>query len=243
MAKKLVFAILSLLLISIPQIIAENYYADITVQVDDAGFVTIEGKTNNPSLLAEDSQKYTSKTGDYWVLNISNTDIFSDYVYTILLPEQSSINYIRSSSNFRIEQNEGKLAVKGFGQNESIAITVQYQIGKVNVSDFSRIILIIFSLAVLAAALFLVSRFIKKRKKSDDHKTKKEEFNMTGLSSRQKSIVKVILQENKPITQSKIQSLLKLPKASVSRNIHSLELKGIIEKERTGMSNIIKLKK
>jgi uncharacterized membrane protein len=34
-----------------------------------------------------------------------------------------------------------------------------------------------------------------------------------------------------------------MPKASVSRNIRRLELKGLIEKEQIGMSNIIRLKK
>jgi len=242
MVKKLIFLVL-ILAACIPQIIAESYYADIDVNVDNAGFVTIEGKTDNPDLAVEDTQKYTSKKGNYWILNISNKDIFSDYVYSVLLPEHSSINYIKSSSSFRIEQNDGNLVVKGFGQNESLSILIQYQVGKSDVSDYSSIILIIVSMMILVIIVFFLFRFIKKSKKSAEPKSKKEEFNIMGLTARQKSIVKVLMQENKPLTQAKIQSLLKLPKASVSRNIHSLELKGIIEKEKIGMSNLIKLKK
>ena len=44
------------------------------------------------------------------------------------------------------------------------------------------------------------------------------------------------------MTQTDIESELKLPKSSVSRNIHTLELKGKIEKEKVGMSNKIQIK-
>jgi uncharacterized membrane protein len=34
-----------------------------------------------------------------------------------------------------------------------------------------------------------------------------------------------------------------MPKAAVSRNVHSLEIKGLIEIEKVGMSNLVRLKK
>jgi len=55
--------------------------------------------------------------------------------------------------------------------------------------------------------------------------------------------MKLLIKEKRPLTQAEIEKELKIPKASVSRNIRTLELKGRIEKEKTGMSNMIKLRK
>jgi uncharacterized membrane protein len=53
----------------------------------------------------------------------------------------------------------------------------------------------------------------------------------------------ILVENKKPMTQAQIQTELKIPKASVSRNIKSLELKGLIEKESAGISNLIRIKK
>jgi len=53
----------------------------------------------------------------------------------------------------------------------------------------------------------------------------------------------LLLKSKIPMTQNDIQRELGIPKASVSRNIRRLELKGLIEKEKIGMSNLIKIKK
>jgi len=39
------------IIIFFPSILALEYYADVTIDVTDAGFVTIEGNTNYPKLL------------------------------------------------------------------------------------------------------------------------------------------------------------------------------------------------
>jgi uncharacterized membrane protein len=64
-----------------------------------------------------------------------------------------------------------------------------------------------------------------------------------GLNQRQKEIVKLLVDRNIPLTQTDIQKELNIPKAAVSRNIRGLELKGLIEKEQIGMSNLIRIKK
>ena len=51
------------------------------------------------------------------------------------------------------------------------------------------------------------------------------------------------MKENRSMTQTEIQKQLSIPKSAVSRNIGALELKGLIEKETIGMSNLIRLKK
>ena len=70
-----------------------------------------------------------------------------------------------------------------------------------------------------------------------------EEYNLKGLNERQKKIMNLLLERKTPLTQTDIQKELKIPKAAVSRNIRGLELKGLIEKENIGMSNLIRLKK
>ena len=102
-------------------VLADNYYADITINVDNSGFVTIEGTTNHPDLLAENTEIYTSKKQSYWLLNITKDEIFSDFVYVVTLPEGASINYVKSSSFIRIEEDLGSLVVKGFGQNKTFS--------------------------------------------------------------------------------------------------------------------------
>ena len=80
----------------LPSIIAFEYYADVTINITEAGFVTIEGNTNYPKLLIQDTQNYTSKTQSEWFLNISFDEIFSEYFFKVLLPKSSSIYNINS---------------------------------------------------------------------------------------------------------------------------------------------------
>ena len=52
---------LFLVLVYLPSVYADEYYADISINVDDSGFVIIDGVTNHPNLLAENTEVYTSK--------------------------------------------------------------------------------------------------------------------------------------------------------------------------------------
>ena len=82
-----------------PREIAEQYYADVTINVDNSGFVTVDGITNHPDLLINNTELYTSKKQSYWLLNITKEDIFSDFIYSLTLPSGSSINYVKSSGS------------------------------------------------------------------------------------------------------------------------------------------------
>ena len=101
--------LLLLILLFLPIAYAADYYADISINVDESGFVTIEGSTDHAHLLAEDTQIYTSKKQSYWLLNITKQETFSDFIYSLNLPSSASINYIKSSGSFRIETNNRKL--------------------------------------------------------------------------------------------------------------------------------------
>jgi uncharacterized membrane protein len=243
--------VIFLIILTIPIVYAEDYYADVEITVDNAGFVTIDGITNHPDLLINNTELYTSKKQSYWLLNITREDIFSDIVYTVTLPIGSSINYVKTSGFMRIQEEQGKLTIFGFGQNKSFSIVVQYQVGKpadtIQTFDFSSFLLIINISLIILIVIYFVNKSLWKKKENkkimtdlDDIKT---EFSLKGLSDRQKKIIDLLIQKKGPLSQSIIQKELDIPKAAVSRNINSLELKGLIEKEKIGMSNLIRLKK
>jgi uncharacterized membrane protein len=228
-----------------PIISAEVYYADITIDVDSTGFVTIDGVTNYPELITKNTEIYTSKKQSYWWLNITKNDVFSDYFYVLTLPKGSSINYIKSLGYIRIEENQGSLIVKGFGENESLSILVQYQINKLSEDmnlklDYLFIFLIV---VIIGLILLIIYSLFSKKLRQEPEKINENITDYKGLNKRQKEIIKLLIDRKIPLTQTDIQRELNLPKAAVSRNIHGLELKGLIEKEKIGMSNLIRIKK
>ena len=120
--------LLILFMLFLPIAHAADYYADIEAEVDETGFIVIKGDTNHPSLLTEGTEEHTSKKQSYWLFDISTEEIFSNYFVLLSLPEGASVNYVKSSGNFRIESVGKGLAVRVFGENEKMSIKVQYQI-------------------------------------------------------------------------------------------------------------------
>jgi uncharacterized membrane protein len=232
-----------LFIIFLPSISAKDYYADVTIDVDSSGFVTINGITNHPDLLVENTEIYTSKKQSYWLLNITKDDVFSDFLYDLILPKGSSINYIKSSGFIGIEENKGNLFVRGFGENETFSVLIQYQITKFTENQIFKLDFIFISLIFLIIILIIILVCIIIKEKSNIEKTKLDDNNYKGLNQRQKEIMNLLIDKNTPLTQTEIQRELKIPKAAVSRNIRRLELKGLIEKEQIGMSNLIRIKK
>jgi len=241
--KRIFLCTLILLIIYLPTTSAQDYYADVTINVNSYGFVTIDGTTNYPDLLTKNAEIYTSKKQSYWLLNITKDENFTDFIYVLTLPEHSSINYIKSSGSIRIEEDQGKLIVNGFGENELFSIQIQYQIGKSTEEEFIKFdpifIFLIAAIIVLIAILFGI--FVKEKVKTKD--LNEDSIDFKGLNQRQKQIMKLLIDRKTPLTQTDIQRELNIPKAAVSRNIRGLELKGLIEKEQIGMSNLIRLKK
>jgi len=227
----------------------DAYYADVTITVDASGFVTIDGLTDYPGLLVKDTQNYTSKQQSIWLLNITKVGQFSEFVYVLTLPKGSLINYIKASGSIRIEENQGSLVIRGFGENDSLSIVVQYQIAKSTESFFQgNLIYFIMIPTIVIVVILLVFFLIQEKKTRVSIPTKRGEpatpsIEWKGLNHRQKQIMQLLSETTIPLTQTDIQKQLQIPKASVSRNIHGLERKGLIEKEQIGMSNLIRLKK
>lgn len=229
--KALALAIAALLLM--PYVYAAGYYADLKVDIDAQDYVTIKGNTNHPSILTESTDKLISKTQGKRLLEIKTQEQFSQYIIELNFPSSTAINYVKSEGLFRIESSIGKLTLVTFAENKPIDIKIQYQIGKSNNYLYW---LLLLPLGAIAAFYLL------KRKKKLPEKKEEKQVSMKGLTYRQKQIAELLISKNKPLTQTEIEEELKIPKSSISRNIHTLELKGIIEKEKTGMSNKIALK-
>lgn len=236
---------LLVLLFLLPSYPGQQYYADITITVDSSGFVTIEGLTNYPNLTIKNTEEYTSKQQSFWLLNITKQDRFSEFVYELILPKGASINYIKSSGFLQIEEKLGYLTIRGFGENESLSVLVQYQIEKKAGSFlYDTIVYLILIPTVIIVSIFVLLLSYKEKNKKTEKKSDTTFLrDAKGLNSRQKQIIRLLQQTNMPVTQTDIQKELQIPKASVSRNIHGLERKGLIEKEQIGMSNLIRLKK
>jgi len=241
--KRIFLCTLIILIIYLPSTSAQDYYADLKIDVDPYGFVTIEGTTNHPDLLAKNTEIYTSKKQSYWLLNITKNENFTDFVYVLTLPTGSSINYIKSSGFIQIEDEQGNLIINGFGENELFSIQIQYQIGKLTDEESIKLdpifIFLITIIIILIAILFGI--FLKEKTKTQN--LIKDGYDFKGLNQRQKQIMNLLIDKKTPLTQTDIQKQLNIPKAAVSRNIQRLELKGLIEKEQSGMSNLIRLKK
>lgn len=242
----ILFCAMSLLVI--PSVSADEYFADITIEVDEAGFVTIDGTTNYPNLLVSDSSKYTSKTQSYWLLNITMDELFMDVVFDVTFPKGTSINYLKTSSKIRLEAEEKSIQLKGFIENDTFSLLVQYQIEKTHddtASLFENPLgILIVSLIVYSLLLAGVFWWYKTpRTKNNAVKTLPAAPELKGINERQKQIISLLEEKKVPLTQTDLQKELNIPKAAVSRNIRGLERKGLIEKEQIGMSNLIRLKK
>jgi len=240
----IIFLIISLIF---PVLYAEDFYADVEIIVDNTGFITIDGITNHPDLIINNTELYTSKKQSYWLLNITIEDIFSEFIYSVTLPIDSSINYIKTSGSMRIQEEQGKLIINGFGQNKTFSIIVQYQVKKTaDIETTDNLFLLIPIIIIGLAVILVVFYYFSKRKDTTKISEKIEEPDydeLRGLSDRQKKIMELLIQKNRPLSQTAIQKELDIPKSAVSRNISSLELKGLVEKENIGMSNLIRLKK
>lgn len=222
-----------LLLVFSPSVLSYDNYADIKIEVDESGTVDIYGKTNI-DILGENFDNFTSKNGRYWILNYSIDETLSDYIIEIVLPKNVEINYMKLPSVNRIILND-KTRIITSGSNSDFSVVIQYALFK-DVYKYSIFIMLIISLFSLFLIFGVLLYYYKKTKK-------KIKIDMSKLTDRQKDIMNIILKNPNGITQGKLEQLTGLPKASLSRNIASIERLELIEKQEYGMSNLITLKK
>lgn len=227
MFKKIPFIILSIILCS--YLVSANYYADVVIDVHENGLVEIKGDSNHQILKNGIYDNLTTKQKGYWILNISTKEKFSEYIYELNLPKNSQINYLGVFGIDKFEDING-LKISGNVRNKPFAIVVQYKhrIIKTSYLPFlsSAVLFIIFTVSVY---------FYKK------NKIPKKTYHKENFSEREFLIIQLLLKNNSCLTQAELEKKTTLPKASLSRNIESLLRKKIIEKNKSGMTNKIKL--
>ncbi len=238
------------MILIIGTVYSANYYADLNIQVDNQGYTTITGNSNYPNLTTTSTPEYTSKKGAYWTLNITKPKQFSEFIYTLQLPETASINYIKTTGTINIQNQGNKLTIKGYGENKPLEILIQYKINKETNNVIMTITAAIISIITAASVYYLYKKKKKTKKQARKKSTRKKKEKkrtkpkkLPPLPERQKQIMQLLIDKRKPLTQAQIRKELNLPKASTTRNINALELKGLIIKEKAGITNIIRIKK
>lgn len=220
---------------------AETYYADININVMENGNAVIEGISNHPMLLPGTYPDYTSKEKTVWTLNISPSGIFSEYLVEISFPPDAEVKYLKLPSILSIREEAGSVIVTSSGSDSELFILAQYQIkSSRETADYFTLI----AAALLTASVLLVVYWLFfLRKPSGKENATNLHYNPDALTERQKQIMDIVVRNNGSITQSQLQKLTCLPKASLSRNVDGLIRKGILTKEEKGMTNLICMRK
>ncbi len=249
--KSSIFILFSILFL-LTSVYSQNY-ADVEIFVESDGSVTIEGTTNyEPFNNIVDSQQFTSKKGEYWILNITTNEIFDSFIYELNLPEGSQINYIKTTPNMRIDQDGTRIKLIGTGENKHFTIIVQYKINS-NSTFFTQnkiiTFLIIIVFVIMVGSSYLFYRVLQRTKQipiKDINGSKDEQikstYDINNFPERQQEIIKLV-EKNKKMTQKQLEQSMNIPKSSVSRNVQTLVIKGILRKESAGQSNYITLNK
>ncbi len=245
--KTLKIYLIFILFLLIPVSYAQNY-ADITIEVFENGAITIEGTTNYPQLQnITSSQEFTTKKGKFWILNITTKENLDTFLFELILPEGSTTNYIKTTPTFRIENKDNKIHLIGTGENKPLTLIVQYQVkpqitttAQNNLTNFLWLFLIV---VILILAITAGIKFSKTNQKEINNKeeTSESKIDLSILPQRQQDIINILKEKGK-ITQKQLENLMQIPKSSVSRNVKTLEIKHIIEKQQIGNTNYLSLK-
>jgi uncharacterized membrane protein len=247
---------------------AQSYYADVKIVVDMAGETQISGISNHPELAPRITQQYTSKQGEFWVLNITLPENFSEYIYEIEFPKNTAINYLSVPKSFRMESN-GNIRIIATGMEQPFFILAQYSFGPKPYSpySFSPEMLLIFlgSLGLIVIALYPYMKdmhrngthsesggseeWVCPKETQPEAKIKEniqkeppkplKAYNPALFTERQNKILEIIAREGGHATQAKIQKETNIPKASLSRNIDALVRRKVILRERKGMTMVL----
>lgn len=73
-------------------------------------------------------------------------------------------------------------------------------------------------------------------------KEKKKKLDLSGLDKNEKEVVFILRSENGTIFQADLMEKLEIGKVGITRLLDKLEAKGLIERKRRGMNNVVVLK-
>ena len=229
--EKALLSVIALLLV-ICSVSAQEFYADMEIEIDESGKAFFSGTTNHPDLNLSESDEFTSKQGKNWIFALDFNEVFSDYIFFVALPENASVNYLKAPRDVRIESVNGRIYLKGIGSNQSFYLMVQYSIKpKEEVFPLALALGGFFAVIAGLAALFLLKPHFEPN--AIDKRT---------LTERQLAIIEFIQENKGAVSQKHAEEELGIPKASLSRNVESLVKKGYLKKEQKGMTNMLFIK-
>ncbi|MDD3085846.1 MAG: MarR family transcriptional regulator [Candidatus ainarchaeum sp.] len=235
--ENIVFILINLILL-ISFVNAEEYYANLNLELLKEGSLIINGATNHSFFESKITQELTQKEGKNWTLNINTEDIFSEYTYKLILPPETKIQEIQTTSTYYIQTENERLIIEGYGENTPFKILLTYTQNQTQPAPTNQINTIL-GIILITILLIIGIVILIKLKKSKNNLT--EEFDSHILTERQLKII-IELENNKNYyTQTNLQKKLLIPKASLFRNLQGLEKKGIIKRERKGMTMLITL--
>ena len=242
---KLAALVIAAILILSSSASAQEYYADVVLDVSENGSVAISGATNHPLLAPQTTQELTKKTGSVWEMNIDLQEEFSEYVLEIRLPAGAGIIDINLAQSYRLSSSGNRVVIIGAGQDAPFFARLKYEINAAPGQNGADAFAIPVGI-VLLIAVFAYWKRLKKNRPKQGEKTKEDanpKYDRDALTERQLLILGFLEKKGGKATQAELQEHTGLPKASLSRNLDALARKGIAKKERKGMTMLVSLEK
>lgn len=166
----------------------------------------------------------TETVGGVTTLDIEINESFSDYLYTVHLPDGAQLINVESAASTRILSGDS-LRIRGVAEDKPFQVTASYTVDE---SSNPPYLLIGFLIAVIGVG---VSLWVLR----DDWEPPRD------VSERQRAILVFLHDNGGEATQATIADELAYPKSSTSRNLDSLERKGYVERVNEGNSNTVVL--
>ena len=204
-------------------VFSQGYFGDFNFEIKDDNSINSELNTNNDKLNSKNFENFITQDEKNFIFNFTHNEFFSVFIYTIIFPQDTKINYMDLGENFNIEIVDNKIVISGFLEEVKPKIYIEYEHESSSTfkNYFMLFSLIIFILCVLSSLYYYIK--IKKIKNNRDH-----------FPKRQQDILEILDKNNGKISQDDLNKIMLIPKSSISRNIHSLEQKSIIKIERFG---------
>ena len=250
--KSVLVVLFCLFTISLISVAAHAYYADLQISIDETGLATLQGVSNAPAFdQVSHSTEFTNKQGKLWSVVIADYESYERFVIELQLPEYAVIKSIESSSRATIYVKDNRPTINMLGVGESIELRVEYEMHPPRfnevtpISFFTGLVvsIVIFLVVVFGGSLVLRNTIRKIPYPIEAGiNAKIPHIDFRSLTKRQEEIV-VYLQKHSQATQVELSDKLQMPKAAVSRNVHALERRKIVEILPKGMSTVIVLAK
>lgn len=206
--------------------------------------LSIKGIEFDKGKIYGETQELTKKQGSIWSFSISLGDTAE---LKIFLPENSKLkaNTLTSNLGADLADFKNSILITISGQNPQISFDYEIEGEKNSVNIFYivlGILLVITFILLLLSLKIKRSRNKKSAAKEKRRMTRKIDIVKKTLNEREKEIVNRLIAMNS-MKYSLLQRKTAIPKASFSRHIKNLEVKGIIEKTGEGRNNILKIKR